>query len=206
MKRLASDSVSPGDWVPSEEESSPRAAGQSRAWSIYGRLRSLTLTGAAVVGVFCALVFGASFLLGVRPLVVVSGSMEPTIPVGAVVLSMQKPASQIQPGTIVTVQRPRGLGLITHRLVKSVEVSPGDYDFTLKGDANRSVDPESYRVEKVGEYFWHINGLGYVALAIQSPGGLFLVGGAVLLFFALFIVDSEKMAPSVPKATPAQKS
>ncbi|MEZ2389922.1 signal peptidase I [bacterium RCC_150] len=177
--------------VPEERSEEVR---QHPALRAYGAFRSVLLSLGALLGVACILVFAVSLLFGLRPLVVVSGSMEPTIPVGSVVLSQQVPAGEIQDGSIVTVERPRGLGLVTHRLVKSVQPTPDAYEYTLKGDANTQNDPEPYKVTTAGKYIWHIVGLGYLAAFLQSSYGIFIAGAAGLALLALFILDPARLA------------
>ncbi|MCA4134036.1 signal peptidase I [Arthrobacter sp. M4] len=168
---------------------------------LYALVRSGVLSLGALLGVLCILVFGVSLLFGVRPLVVVSGSMEPTIPVGSVVFSAQVAAGDIDEGTIVTVERPRGLGLVTHRMVKSVEPMPGLYEYTLRGDANAQEDPEPYRLRTAGKYLGHVVGLGYLAGFLQSTSGLFVAGAVGLALIALFILDPVRMRNGLPART-----
>jgi signal peptidase len=186
------------DGVWQEEEVTVDESGHVRnrvhpAIRIYGALRSAVLTLGAILGVVSILTFGVSLLFGVRPLVVVSGSMEPTIPVGSVVFSAQTAAGEIQEGTVVTVDRPRNLGLVTHRLVKSVETAPGTYEYTLKGDANSKEDPEPYKVKTAGKYLWHVVALGYMAEFLQSRNGAVIAIGAGLALIALFILDPARL-------------
>lgn len=186
------------DGVWEDEEMLKDEAGQEKtrlhpAIRIYDVLRSTVLTLGATLGVASILTFGVSLLFGVRPLVVVSGSMEPTIPVGSVVFSTQAAAGDIQEGSVVTVDRPRNLGLVTHRLVKSVETEPGMYEYTLKGDANSKEDPEPYKVKTAGKYVWHVVGLGYIAEFLQSKNGTVLAVGSGMALIALFILDPVRL-------------
>lgn len=176
------------------EEVEPRPSRVHPALRMYGVLRSVVLTLGAVLGIVCILAFAVSFLFGVRPLVVISGSMEPSIPVGSVVFTAQVPASEVKEGSIVTVDRPRNLGLVTHRLVTSVEQSPGTYEFTLKGDANSKEDPEPYKVITVGKYVWHIVGLGYLAAFLQSQSGLIIAAAIGLALLAVFMLDPVRFS------------
>lgn len=170
------------------------ARGAGRAvLAVYATARSIVLTLAAIVGVTCALAFAGSQLFGVKPLVVVSGSMEPTLPVGSVVFSRATPASEISAGQIVTVERPRNLGLVTHRLVESTATGTGSYSFVLRGDANTANDAEPYDVTSAGVYVWHVPWLGFVAATLQTQGGM-LVGSAFALgLVALFLVDPQRL-------------
>lgn len=186
------------DGVWEDEEMLKDEAGQEKtrlhpAIRIYDVLRSTVLTLGAILGVASILTFGVSLLFGVRPLVVVSGSMEPTLPVGSVVFSTQAAAGDIHEGSVVTVDRPRNLGLVTHRLVKSVETEPGMYEYTLKGDANSKEDPEPYKVKTAGKYVWHVVGLGYIAEFLQSKNGTVLAVGSGMALIALFILDPARL-------------
>lgn len=160
---------------------------------VFGVLRSALLTAFAVLGVACLLVFVGSMIFGVRPLVVVSGSMEPTVPVGSVVLSRTVPASEIAVGDIVTVERPRDLGLITHRVVSTTPTDGGAVELVLRGDANSVDDPEPYVVQTAGEYVRHVPGLGHLALFLQTRGGLVVAGALALVLVAVFVLDPARM-------------
>lgn len=185
-------SLPPEFWQEDLEDDATEKARRPQlhpAVRIYAFLRSGILSLGAVVGVACIAAFAVSLLFGVRPLVVVSGSMEPTIPVGSVVFSAQVPAGELKEGSIATVERPCNLGLVTHRVVKSVEPASGVYELTLKGDANAQEDPESYTVQTAGKYVWHIVGLGYLASFLQSQDGMIFALAAGLLVLALFVLD-----------------
>ncbi|MDD7928349.1 signal peptidase I [Microbacterium sp. NM3R9] len=165
-------------------------------WRVFGMLRSGILSLAAVIGAVCIVAFVAALAFNVRPVAVISGSMEPQIPVGAMVFTRTVPAGDVSPGDIVTVQRPRNLGLVTHRLVSSVEREPGVYEFVLRGDANDTDDPQPYAVSTVGQYVLHVPLLGYLTIGLQSSSGLFIAGGIALVLVALFLLDPARLRGS----------
>lgn len=169
------------------------AAHGAVAVRVFGAVRSALLTLFAVLGVASLLVFVASWAFGVKPLVVISGSMEPTVPVGSVVLARSVPATEITVGDIVTVERPRDLGLITHRVVSTTQTEGGATELVLRGDANAVDDPEPYSVTTAGRYVWHVPGLGRVALFLQTRGGLVVAGAVVLVLLAVFVLDPARM-------------
>mgnify|MGYP003295845698 CR=1 FL=1 len=90
---------------------------------------------------------------------VVTGSMEPEIPVGALLISQETPMEEIQPRDIVTY-RSREAGkfgvIITHRVVSVYEGNGGKLYLETKGDANPSSDSdyvdENYLIGKVVFY------------------------------------------------------
>jgi signal peptidase I len=81
-----------------------------------------------------------------EPVVITSGSMEPLIRAGDVVLIDEPTPERLGPGTVVTFDDPLRPGtLTTHRIV-GVDA---DGAFTTRGDANQSVDPAIVTPEAV---------------------------------------------------------
>lgn len=73
--------------------------------------------------------------LGYQIYNVVSGSMEPEIPVGSAIYVKAAPPEEIQEGEIIAFQS--GDSIVTHRVVKNQQV---EGKFTTKGDANAQED------------------------------------------------------------------
>lgn len=90
---------------------------------------------------------------------VVTGSMEPEIPVGSLLIAQSTPIDEIEPSDIVTY-RSREAGkfgvIITHRVISVYEGNGGKLYLETKGDANPSSDSdyveESYLIGKVVFY------------------------------------------------------
>ena len=156
---------------------------------VYAIARSALLSFAALVGLACAVVFVACLALDVRPLIVASGSMEPVLPVGSMAFVKAVPASIPQPGDIVAVERPRNLGLITHRLASTRKVESGVYAYVLRGDANSSNDPEPYLVKTAGQYKFHLIWLGYLSHFVQIQTGQIIGIAIALALVAIFLLD-----------------
>lgn len=164
-----------------------------------GMVGSVMLTIAAIVGAAAVLAVAASAILGIRPVVVISGSMEPVLPVGSMVFAQDVPASTVRVGDIVTTQRQDGAkGLITHRVV-SVETAGTTTTLRLKGDANITDDPLPYVTTRVGMYLFHVPWVGTLALAARTPFGLTAIGLYVLALVAIMIVGRRR-----PSARPAK--
>lgn len=170
----------------------------------YAVVRSSLLSLAAILGALSILIFAAALVFGVRPVVVISGSMEPQIPVGAVVLIQPVAASEVGVGDVVTVERPRDLGLVTHRVVSTGTDDGGHTVLELKGDANESSDPEPYVVDSVGRYITHVVGLGFVTLFLQSPQGLAAAAGILIALVAIYFLDPSAVRRDSDKRSPAQ--
>ena len=106
---------------------------------------------------------------------VVSGSMEPAIPVGSVIFVEPVEPETIQEGEVIAF-RSRG-NVISHRVVSNYVVSG---EFVTKGDANREEDmnPVKYG-ELVGKVFLHYPVIGHVLfLYTSNVGKLYMLGFA----------------------------
>jgi signal peptidase len=119
-----------------------------------------------------------------RPYTVLSGSMEPAIATGDVVLTATIAPRHAEVGDVVTFQDPsRGRRLITHR-VRSIRVTGGVADVVTRGDANQA--PERWTVAadgRIGRVVYKVPHLGRLA-AVLGPGPgrmLFIVVPALVL-------------------------
>lgn len=110
-----------------------------RAASHFGKALMLAATVATTLAVLAVLAFIlVPRILGWQPVVVLSGSMEPAVPVGAVTfLAPVKPAD-VKPGDIISFRR--GNARVTHRVVTVGTDLQGGLAFTTKGDANAEPD------------------------------------------------------------------
>jgi len=103
------------------------------------------------VTIICLVVVTVSALsyVGVlKPLIVVSGSMEPAISTGSLALSTPADPVSVHPGEIVSLPRSDGV-LVTHRVVEVKKVHGDLWEFKLKGDANATADAELYQAATV---------------------------------------------------------
>jgi signal peptidase I len=135
------------------------------------------LTGFAVIGILMASVTVFAATTGLRPLVVRSGSMEPTIHTGSMVLVRSIPARDIRVGDVVAVDRPDGTR-VTHRVV-SVVHNGRHAELVLKGDANPDNDPAPVVVTRGGRLVLSVPWLGRVGAFLTSAKGGFALGWLV---------------------------
>jgi signal peptidase len=128
----------------------------------------------AVVLITLAVVTFLAPRFGWRVDVVLSGSMEPRIHTGSVVVSHPSDLGSVNAGDIITFRSPQNGKFTTHRVI-SVENSPSLF-FRTKGDANASPDPFIVGYQSVvGKVCFNVAYLGYVTLFIKSRLGLILV-------------------------------
>lgn len=145
---------------------------------------SILLTAGAAIGAACLFVAAACVALGLRPMVVTTGSMSPTIPAGSLAFAQDAAADDAAVGDIVAVRRADGTRVM-HRVV-SAEPAGHQVALTLKGDANPTPDNEIYVVDRVLAVGFHVPWLGYPVSWLSTPWGLLGLGAVAcgLLVFA----------------------
>jgi signal peptidase len=148
------------------------------------RFVAMTVAGFAI-GI--ALALAAPLAFDARPLVVLSGSMEPALHTGDVSVVRSIAPIDARPGDIVTFRDPdNAKRLITHR-VRAMRVQGDAVVFRTRGDANNV--SERWRVPasgEIGRVMYRIPKLGWV-LSYARSKGLFvlLLGGALALLLVL---------------------
>ena len=143
-------------------------------------------------------------LVGLRPLTVLSGSMEPTYHVGSLIYVKSVDYQTLKAGDVITFMLDEDT-LATHRIVEVVpdEEDPATLRYRTKGDANEFEDGSLVHYKNVvGTPVFTIPALGYIASYIQNPPGTYIAlsAGAVLLLL-MFIPDL--FAPEEPKKSQA---
>lgn len=141
------------------------------------------LVGITVLAVY---IFSSNFSIlgGYRSYLVQSGSMEPAIMTGDVIVIQSKGTYFIN--DVVTFQSSANR-LVTHRIV-AVEKDGHQNKYSTKGDANRSGDEDIISDSQIiGKVYFVIPRLGYLVAFIKSPRGLVLL----LIIPALVLILDE---------------
>lgn len=145
--------------------------------------------GLTALMIILAIALAGVRLVGLRPLAVLSGSMEPAYHVGSLIYVKSVDAASLQPGDVITFLLDADT-LATHRIV---EVIPDPEDPTVlryrtQGDANATADGSLVHCKNViGTPVFSIPLLGFLAHFIQTPPGIYIAisGGAFLLLLML---------------------
>jgi len=104
---------------------------------------------------------------------VFSGSMEPHLKVGGVVITRPIEAEDIKVGDTITFYSPVSEKLTSHRVVAVEDGSP--LQFRTKGDANEDADPFIMPAQSVlGKVWLHFPYFGYVTQFVKTPLGFLL--------------------------------
>lgn len=111
--------------------------------------------GICILSAVILIMAAAAMLLQIKPVVVMSGSMEPAIKTGSIAFIDLKDRN-IKEGDIIAFEK-AGM-FITHRAIRRV-----DGGWVTKGDANFSEDPGAIDDKSiVGTTIFSIPGVGYV--------------------------------------------
>lgn len=117
---------------------------------------------------------------------VFSGSMEPELKVGGVVVTRPVEPEEIKVGDILTFYSPLGEQLTSHRVIAVEQGS--SLHFSTKGDANEAPDPFVVPAQNVvGKICFHMPYLGYFSQAVKTRLGFLLALGIP----ALIIIAME---------------
>jgi len=104
---------------------------------------------------------------------VFSGSMEPGLKLGSVVVTRPVEAEEIKAGDIITFYSPLNEKLMSHRVVAVEHGS--SFHFQTKGDASEDADPFVVPAENVvGKVCLHLPYFGYVTQFVKTPLGFLL--------------------------------
>jgi signal peptidase len=123
--------------------------------------------------------------MGYKPFIVMSGSMEPTILTGDIVLARETAAENIAQNDIIAFRTDEKTA-VTHR-VTEVLTENGSISFLTKGDANTGADASVVKAESLeGKFLGRISGVGRFALFLQTPIGMLLFVVTPICLFVIY--------------------
>ena len=133
------------------------------------------------------LAFFALFAMGMRPYVIVSGSMEPTIQTGSVCFVDETVTyEEVQENDIIAYEAANG-SYVTHRAIDITESG-----IETQGDNNDVSDGVSTTEENfIGLTKFSIPYLGYFSRFIATTTGKVVVGSIFVIFMILNVIIQE---------------
>ncbi len=172
-------------------------------WSL--RLFRVAAASVAVglgLGIFGVIV--APSLVGGRSLTVMSGSMEPALRVGDVVINSRVSPADVRVGDIVTFSDPEGTGkLITHR-VRRVRIADGTAHVVTKGDNTNAVERWDIPASgSFGRVEFRVPLLGFLVFWLHGPLariGLIVIPALLLAGFELWRIWRPQRPGSLGEA------
>lgn len=125
---------------------------------------------------------------GEKPLVILSGSMEPILKVGGILYYKEENINNFNEGDVLVYQL--NDHIISHRIVKVL-----DNSFITKGDNNKSIDTYevlNYQILGKGTN-WSIHYIGYYADFIYNHKYLLVIAAGLIFMDILYDNKKEKM-------------
>lgn len=138
---------------------------------------------------------------GNRTLVILSGSMEPTIPTGGIVLAQPVPSRSLEIGDIIVYSPGAESQIpIVHRII-SISERRGTRYYTTRGDANPSADVAEVALPATA---WRVTFsaplVGYLIAWAASPPGIFLLIVLPLIGLVILTAWEWLRQHSLPRA------
>ena len=146
-------------------------------------INALTTLIIVIGGIFLLL-----YLIGIKPYVVLSGSMEPTMKTGSLCfINKNIKYNSIKENDIIAFKLNNGV-LVTHRVVK--KASNG---FETKGDNNNNIDGVvTTQNNYVGKNVFWIPYLGYIFKAFQTTTGKIIYLTMIIVLFVIGLLFGDK--------------
>ena len=147
-----------------------------------------TLYYVFLIGLVCVAILLATSVLPItgnyKIMIVQSGSMQPAIKMGSVVVV--KPADEYKIGEVITFGKATKTQTpITHRIY-DIKIVGEEPRYITKGDVNNAPDKQEVRLDEiVGKVLFDIPYLGYAVKAARKPSGflLIIVAPAVIIIY-----------------------
>ncbi|GEL96747.1 signal peptidase I [Cellulomonas terrae] len=134
--------------------------------------------------------------IGATPFTVLTGSMEPSMPPGSLVVTRPVDPDTIDIGDVVTYQlRSNEPEVVTHRVVGVGFGTGGERVFVTRGDANDVNDEPVRAVQVRGVVAYHLPYLGHLNtwVGMNRPGWLLkAVAGALILYGVVLVAGGVR--------------
>ncbi|MGI6685018.1 MAG: signal peptidase I [Bacillota bacterium] len=127
--------------------------------------------------------------MGYKPFIVLSGSMEPEILAGDLIVTKEIIPENLQVGDVISFRVEEDI-VVSHRVTEIQ--NEGGLSFLTKGDANTGMDATEVLPESIeGLYIWRGAGLGRFALFLQTPIGMLIFVVTPLCLFIIYDIVSR---------------
>ena len=143
-------------------------------------------------------------ILGVTPMVVLSGSMsgeaEGHVEIGDLILVGKTETEELESGDVIAFMEKGSNIVITHRIVEVTQNESGECVFITKGDANNAQDAEPVEeAQVIGIVNSRIPKVGDFAMFLQSPLGMLIFIGIPVVAFLAYDLSRRQRAAKADK-------
>lgn len=163
---------------------------QNKKRQIAAKVCSVIGTLLLLIAILICIPLTVPRLAGYQIYNVISGSMEPAIPVGSLVYVKQTAPSEIQKKDVIAFHSSsEEEAIITHRVVSNNSVAG---ELVTKGDANAKEDMEPVHYSNVlGKVTLSVPMLGGILAAIVTLPGKIAVGSVIVLALVLHVIAGK---------------
>ena len=119
--------------------------------------------------------------LGIKTYTIISGSMEPEINIGDIVVVKEVKEEQLQVGDVISFRQ--GQSVVTHRIIQ-IEKTENGALFTTKGDNNNVEDKTKISIDMIeGKTICRILYLGKISRLLQGKVAIIVIAFIVYIYF-----------------------
>ncbi len=164
-------------------------------------MKKLKIAYYIIVGLLCLIaVFLIISILPItgnfKVLTVLSGSMEPNIHTGSVVIV--KPAKEYKIGDVITFGPYTKIETPTTHRIQDIKVQGGQETYITKGDANESSDvKEITKKDVIGKVWFSVPLFGYIVAFVRKPIGFMIL--IIVPALAIIIDEVRKITIELKK-------
>lgn len=124
---------------------------------------------------------------GIKTYVIVSGSMQPELNIGDMVVVKEVNDSELMIGDIISYRN--GQNVVTHRIYK-IYYTDGQKNYITKGDYNNVEDSVILTINSIeGKVINKLSGIGNITLFLQSKYSIIII---TLIFFLYLLSRKNK--------------
>ncbi len=124
--------------------------------------------------------------LGIKTYVIISGSMEPSLQIGDIVIVKKVAQNELKQGDIISYRQ--GQSVITHRIAEVID-KEGEVEYKTKGDNNNAEDSGIISYEMIeGKVVKHISQIGKIAIILQKKGTIIFI---ILILYIYILYSSS---------------
>lgn len=124
--------------------------------------------------------------LGIKTYVIISGSMEPNLQIGDIVIVKKVAQNELKQGDIISYRQ--GQSVITHRIAEVID-KEGEVKYKTKGDNNNAEDSGIISYEMIeGKVVKHISQIGKIAIILQKKGTIIFI---ILILYIYILYSSS---------------
>ena len=162
----------------------------------------LILTGIIIIVFNVILIYKAQInkeempdFLGYTPYMIISGSMEPKIPVNSIIVTKKVDKDKIEVGDIVSYIPKNSNIIVTHRVVKMTYLPTENTEilYEMKGDNNKYSDEFLISFSQIkGKYIFTIPILGNIVSLAKTPQGIVILFACMIAAYVVYYIISNK--------------